>query len=644
MRRGFFDRCLLLGALWVFSIASAQGNREDRINRAIPLSVAAQSSLDSLRRFSTDPSQLARLEDQLRTKMRLRALQCSQSYTLAESASDEDIRREHGGDPCIAEFDASLADWLGLHSIGFLLARPPLRPESGRTQPFIRDSAGPIQTLRFAAHAGVAIIESLKDTEVIDMESGVPIFSTLREAEDQVTSVSPNGRIYTAVNRAAIRFYDSSTGALIAAPRWCSIVGRCGFYWLDDRSALMYSADSQKSLLYDFRTGTQTPFANDTNAVPRVAQLRAPSEFLTVTNTAATRFRLTYVNDQPREEIIKVVELKRNLLPNDDGGLSADGRYFLALSDGKLFLTSTDTLATDVVDFGQFFGQRLVPTSDPDRLIISGYAMGGPMNTQYYVYAISHRTLAAVDTSRLRNTPFFYQPARQALFELKEDELELVQKIPTEPPVDISAFVARQNKPSSPTVPVTGIMAPTLPSLTMYGSGKPPEPVPGVIADLAKDAEIQGIGVYEADTPQADNGKPPGAYVGTYPGSSISIYQLPPSPPASSTSIPASTIHVRVRPGKRPLVLVLSSFAAVDWQLSLDPGTQLKAVLITGTHGSTVAGQGSARVAAVGNAYSYTLGTPEYTRLQDEIYTWTGRRIELFQCGYKASSFVIAGT
>jgi hypothetical protein len=75
-------------------------------------------------------------------------------------------------------------------------------------------------------------------------------------------------------------------------------------------------------------------------------------------------------------------------------------------------------------------------------------------------------------------------------------------------------------------------------------------------------------------------------------------------------------------------------------------GAILVRAFITGGpqgHGSTVSGQGAARVAAVGNAYSYSLGGPEYTLLQNEIYTWTGRRIGLFQCGYKASSFAVAG-
>ena len=636
-------RYLSIAALLALLMKPAFADREERINAAIPLSVPAATALELLRRVATDRSQLAVLEEQFHTKMRLRALQCGQNYTLAESASMEDIRREHGGDPCFAESDGVLAEWLGLHSIGFMLALPPLRPMSGPTQRYISDSTGPIQTVHFAARAGVAIIDSLKDTEVIDLGSGSPIFSSVRQVDDLITSLSPNGRIYTAANRAAIRFYDAATGAFITAPRWCSIVGRCGFYWLDERSSLMYSTDTQRSMVFDFRTGTQTPLDVGFDGVARLVRLRGSSEFFALSNSSMMHFRLTYVNDQPRVEFIKITPTKLNLLWNDEGGLNANGRVFSALSDGKIHVISMENLSVDVIDLGSFFVQGLVPTTDPDRLIVSGYIMGGPNTPQTYVVSTSGRTLSALDTTQIRATRFFFHQGRNALFSLRESSLELTPNIPTQAAVAVAAFVVRQNNPESPPQPPSGFLAPTVPQFMRYGGAKPPEPVPGVIADLAKDAEIQGVGVYEADDPQANGGKPPGTFIGTLPGSTVSVYQLSPGQPPAAASFTAGIIKVRVRSGKRPLVLVLSSYAAVDWQLTVEPGTQLKAVLISGTHGSTVSGQGAARVAAVGNAYSYSLGTPEYTALQNEIYTWTGRRIELFQCGYKASNFTVAG-
>ena len=128
-----------------------------------------------------------------------------QNYTLAESASTEDIRRERGGDPCFAEFDEDLAEWLGLPGIGFMLALPPLRSDV-RAHPAIhqqRRRADPDRA--FSTRAGVAITFA-QGYRGRRFAVGCAYFRSVRQAEDQITSLSPNGRIYTAANRAAIAF------------------------------------------------------------------------------------------------------------------------------------------------------------------------------------------------------------------------------------------------------------------------------------------------------------------------------------------------------------------------------------------------------------------------------------------------------
>ena len=140
-------------------------------------------------------------------------------------------------------------------------------------------------------------------------------------------------------------------------------------------------------------------------------------------------------------------------------------------------------------------------------------------------------------------------------------------------------------------------------------------PTPGPIADLARDAQILGVGVYAAESSKPDD-----------------------------LSSGGGTVIVRIQPSPNPLMLVLSSFAGINWQLQLAPGVRLKAVLLTGPHGSSVSGQGAARVVAIGSAYSFDLGSYQYQQLQNEVYTWTGKRISLFQCGYQAASFSVFGT
>jgi hypothetical protein len=89
--------------------------------------------------------------------------------------------------------------------------------------------------------------------------------------------------------------------------------------------------------------------------------------------------------------------------------------------------------------------------------------------------------------------------------------------------------------------------------------------------------------------------------------------------------------RVRVRLGTRPLVLVLSSHHAVDWQLELQRGTRLEAVLLAGAGESTVRGAGEAQVTSIGGFYAFRRGSLEFQHLEDEVRRCTRRGIQDFQ-------------
>lgn len=100
-------------------------------------------------------------------------------------------------------------------------------------------------------------------------------------------------------------------------------------------------------------------------------------------------------------------------------------------------------------------------------------------------------------------------------------------------------------------------------------------------------------------------------------------------------------MQVTVIARQNPIILVLSSFSGVEWHLNVKPDAHLAAVLITGPHGSSVQGQGDVPVVVIGSVYSYVVGSPSYGALQNEVYTWTGKRMGLFQCGMRASQFTV---
>jgi len=100
-------------------------------------------------------------------------------------------------------------------------------------------------------------------------------------------------------------------------------------------------------------------------------------------------------------------------------------------------------------------------------------------------------------------------------------------------------------------------------------------------------------------------------------------------------------VSVVVRKSTRPVVLVLSSHQTVRWEIALEPGATLSAVLLSGYGESTVLGAGSAPVSSIGGFYAFKHGSPEFKHLETEVRRCTGRNIERFQSEYAGQSFTV---
>lgn len=177
-------------------------------------------------------------------------------------------------------------------------------------------------------------------------------------------------------------------------------------------------------------------------------------------------------------------------------------------------------------------------------------------------------------------------------------------------PLEFAAHLARQaSKRKESATAGTGAAVPAPPknALTIISG-------PGTLSRLARCAQVDAVSVYEAVALRA------------------------PSVPRDP-----GPVRVRVRRTARPVVLVLSSHQAVEWQLELAPDAELSAVLMSGHGGSTVAGAGVAPVTSIGGFYAFKRGSAEFRRLEDEILRCTGRSIETFQSAYAGQAFEIGG-
>ena len=53
---------------------------------------------------------------------------------------------------------------------------------------------------------------------------------------------------------------------------------------------MMYSTDTRRSMIFDFRTGTQTPLDTGFEGVARLVRLPASSEFFALSNSSMVHF------------------------------------------------------------------------------------------------------------------------------------------------------------------------------------------------------------------------------------------------------------------------------------------------------------------------------------------------------------------
>jgi len=98
-------------------------------------------------------------------------------------------------------------------------------------------------------------------------------------------------------------------------------------------------------------------------------------------------------------------------------------------------------------------------------------------------------------------------------------------------------------------------------------------------------------------------------------------------------------VRVRVQPAWRPVVLVLSSHQAVQWQIEAASGVDLRAVLLAGSGESSVSGVPGIAVSSIGGFYAFKPGSLEFRHLEREVLRCTGCAIEHFHRTYAEGHF-----
>lgn len=632
---------------------------EDRINEAVPVPgevLAARKALDDLaatlpagagadrpdsaRPGSTPPEATPpeaatsaavdadAIDAEYQSRLKVRALECAHGYSPPALSGPAEVRAALTDQECFARADAELLQWLGQRRVGLLLAAPPLRKVPDAPAGVLAGD-DPIGEASFADRAGIALLQGRKAWHVLDMGTGQEFPAQARDAGSPATGLSPNGRLFVTADGEDAQVRESATGQVLAT---LPGVRSWQVFWVGDVGAIHPDGHAGLSFL-DFGTGQETAIPMTVGHLDKVVALPGGRHRYGV--FAFNRQGVVELRATTRGWTATLLSEEKSAATGgwsrNTSGLTADGKRLYGAAQ-SVQLVELPSMQLRTVTLDPFRVQQVVATPDPDRLLVGGYFRSLPAaGRRSFVYAIGERTLAEVETDKLLSTRVLYIPSLRRNALIDGGKVVLLEGLPTGEarPVDeqlqrVQAALAAQlgqrqeqraalfshagNGGAASARAATG--AATL-------AGASPTVYPGPVSGLARDADVEAVGVYEG----ADSFGTAGS--------------------AGMRGHRTGTVHVHVRRGARPVVLVLSSYEPVHWVISLQAGARLAAVLGSSYYPGTVTGNGDARVYRIGNAHAYKRGTADFAKLDAEVMHWTGKSIGVFQGEYTGSAFTV---
>lgn len=593
----------------------------ERINAAFPVSDAARVAEASALEIATDV-QKKEIKSQLKELLKQRALNCAQGYLPTWHSSVEDIRRAVTNKSCFSDADDEIAQWLSMRKVDLLLSWPPLVPVPG-TVPASINADGFIQDARFAEHAGIAMLATPQTIELVDIATS-KLISSETSAGKQAGALSPNGRLYVTGNRDGMKIKSVETGGVVAEIK---SVHPYQFFWLGDQVAA-YSKQVLNTYLIDYASGKEIPLPQVLGYLFMVEKVPGHEhQYAFFYNNKIAVIELERNETGPTVKLVSETAVSGPAWTSSNSGHTVDGRYYFSAA-GDLTLMDTDQMQAETIPFAPFELQTAIATPDPDKLLLTGF-ISPPRSDDpigIYLYSISGQTMSRVDQEKIFPPRYLYIPSLDKQGIINNSKILVRDELPTLDTTTLTEFVSNtlvissqrkqyaSDRQRAAQFTRNGVYPgqPYSPSVSTSSSGSGGSN--SVMARLARNAQVEGVGIYQ--------GKSAGQ---------------------SGAGHPRGYVEVHVRRSIKPIVLVLSSYEPVNWHITPSPDAKIAAVLVSGYYSSKVDGAGDARVLVVGSAYAYKTDTPQYYQLNNEVIKMIGKGMDIFQGQYEGGEFSVGG-
>ena len=589
----------------------------ERINEAFPLSATLQLASDRLAAtlLQAEPDTRARLTAEFAEKMEARASDCARGVKISRFDSAGDIRGKLLR-KCFADADRPLFAWIQKQRLQSLLRLPPLvvagKPPQRIATPI------PFGEFAFARKAAVLGVLGRDRLALVDMNSGRVLFEE-RYASRASSGVlpSPNGRVFSLGLNHKVTLRDSGNGEVLATyPDYFSM------QWLDSGAGILRSwrAGGGYELL-DVDTGVITPLGSvsrNSSGLHRVYD--EPPGFVYFHEGDAYQFelrheaagvRLVAMRQQPAPG---VGGIRANSAMTSDGatlGVPGVDSFFTIRPGARDF---DDDIRLTFIDVPGLVPRNVCPLDDANDLLMIGELPGTTELPRAYVYSLNDRMLSRLTDPRFSTGQGQVRctvriPAYHRAYLPLEREMVLVgtpSRTGKYSPGALAVHIADLSDERRRTAALEVEQTRPDASFVTPAIGKAP------FAELAKDSRVFALGVYEAE---ARLRRSEGEITGP--------------------------VRVVVNRSVQPVVLVLTSYEAVSWQLDVRPGANLQAILLGGYHDSELTGAAGVRVIRLGRVYAYQSGGEPFMRLNAEVIRWIGKGASDFEGRYYGSRYTV---
>ncbi|MFX1681889.1 hypothetical protein PV762_21965 [Mitsuaria sp. CC2] len=611
LRRGALALALILPVLLLSGCDVRQrlDSAEDRINAAIPVGIDIRQARERFaEQLGPKSADLAAFNQAWTARLRARALSCSPDFMPSWRHSNEQVKAGVGNRNCFAEFDRTLSRWVGVQRVRFKLQQAPVAV--GGIPPSITLRGDLSSLSRDAGRAPVVAVTSSEGIELVALDGSRSPFKEAGARSE--VSVSPNGQLFAQAVGGMMRIRATDGGDTLL-----EIADARSVHWLSADYLGVRSASNKPASLISLRSAEQAPIVNSGQSssemlLPVPAH---PDRFNVLTFLGLYQYgvserdgslTLTLATEKPG------VDARLMSMTSGAGQFSADGNEWVLAGSHKLVRLDLNTLAVSETSFEPVLVQNAAPTANRDQFVLNLTMPGGVggviSRNGNYLFDAANGTLARVEgAAAQRHVRYF--PAIQRLSHIMHPTMWLSEQLETSPPVPAREVVAAMlDEVNQRKLALAAAEEQRIDQSPALQAGSP-------LLPAVREAQVEGIGIYEAREKIAQ------------PGQSRSI----------------GRVDVVVRRSARPVVLVLCSYEAVQWNLKLESGARLGAVLVGGYYDSTVKGAGDARVLKIGRVYAYKQEGPEFSALQREVARWAGRPISLFQSGYDGASYSVGG-